>query len=266
MKFQYLGTSAAEGVPALYCDCKNCMKARALGGKNLRSRSQAVIDDTILIDFPPDTYLHYYVHNFPLPKIKHIFVTHTHADHLQLDDIVMRKTGLANLSDPSPLNFYGSPDVSKTITQKKVNHEMPDSDILIHTLKPYETYEVEGYSITPLPAVHGGYDISGKNGNKNSQFIPYTYIIEKDGKSMLYHHDSDFYADETFEFLVKRNKPFNFVSIDCTNGIDKKKSIGHLGLDEAIIIRDEFIKNGIANKNTIFAYKCFILPALPADL
>ena len=58
MKIQYLGTAAAEGYPALFCECENCTKAKQLGGKNIRSRSQALIDDKLLIDYNADTNLH----------------------------------------------------------------------------------------------------------------------------------------------------------------------------------------------------------------
>ena len=55
MKFRFLGTCAAEGIPALWCRCDNCRRSRELGGRALRTRSQALIDDTLLIDFPSDT-------------------------------------------------------------------------------------------------------------------------------------------------------------------------------------------------------------------
>ena len=56
MKIKFLGTAAGEGIPALLCNCEICAKARKLGGKNLRSRSQAMIDNEIMIDMPPETY------------------------------------------------------------------------------------------------------------------------------------------------------------------------------------------------------------------
>ena len=56
MKIRYLGTAAAEGWPALFCSCPICTHAREHGGKNLRTRTQAILDDDLLIDFPPDTY------------------------------------------------------------------------------------------------------------------------------------------------------------------------------------------------------------------
>ncbi len=39
MKLKYLGTAAAEGIPALFCNCKHCASARELSGKNIRTRS-----------------------------------------------------------------------------------------------------------------------------------------------------------------------------------------------------------------------------------
>ena len=58
MKIKYLGTSAAEGIPALYCGCDICNHARVAQGKEIRSRSQALIDDCILLDFGPDSFWH----------------------------------------------------------------------------------------------------------------------------------------------------------------------------------------------------------------
>ena len=58
MKITFLGTAAAEGFPALFCNCEYCREARRLGGKNIRTRSQCLINENMLVDFPPDTYLH----------------------------------------------------------------------------------------------------------------------------------------------------------------------------------------------------------------
>jgi len=44
MEIQYLGTAAAEGFPALFCDCETCKKARNTGGKDVRTRTQSIVD------------------------------------------------------------------------------------------------------------------------------------------------------------------------------------------------------------------------------
>lgn len=68
MQLQYLGTAAAEGFPGMFCSCAACERARKAGGKNIRTRSQAVIDDSLLIDFPADTYHHVLTHGLALEK------------------------------------------------------------------------------------------------------------------------------------------------------------------------------------------------------
>ena len=45
MKILFLGTGASEGIPGLFCECDLCAKARALGGKNIRTRTSIHIDE-----------------------------------------------------------------------------------------------------------------------------------------------------------------------------------------------------------------------------
>ena len=73
MKFQFLGTAAAEGMPAVFCRCETCEKARALKGKNIRSRAQALINDDLLLDFSSDTYWHAVQNGLYLDKVKYIY-------------------------------------------------------------------------------------------------------------------------------------------------------------------------------------------------
>ena len=41
MNIQFLGTGAAEGIPALFCQCPLCRKAEAAGGREIRTRCGA---------------------------------------------------------------------------------------------------------------------------------------------------------------------------------------------------------------------------------
>lgn len=69
MKIKYLGTAAAEGVPAIFCRCEVCRKSKAAGGRNIRTRSQSIIDDRLLLDFCPDTFIHTLRDNIDLISI-----------------------------------------------------------------------------------------------------------------------------------------------------------------------------------------------------
>ncbi len=69
MNVFFLGTGAAEGIPALFCDCTICKATKKTGGPDKRTRSTVLIDETIKIDLPPDTL--YHVHQYPQINFVH---------------------------------------------------------------------------------------------------------------------------------------------------------------------------------------------------
>ena len=75
MKLQFLGTAAAEGIPAIFCTCETCRIARQKGGKNIRSRCQSLVDDRLLIDFGPDTYYHSMRDGIDLTYVFNVLIT-----------------------------------------------------------------------------------------------------------------------------------------------------------------------------------------------
>lgn len=246
MKLKYLGTAAAEGIPAVFCDCENCLRSRKLGGKNIRTRSQALVDDTLLIDFPADTYLHYLRENFELSKIKSCLITHSHCDHLYADEIENRKDGFANLSAPQPLTFYSWDSGYKMIMTEKIKGYVPDSYVKAVNIKPFVDFKVEGYNVTPIRAAH---DVKSD---------PVVYAIEKDGKRLLYFNDSSELHEDGMEALRKfRDKPFDLISLDCTMGCNEFEWEGHMGLSRCAGFRDTLKAEGVADEHTIFILNHF---------
>lgn len=245
MKIKYLGTAAAEGIPAIFCECENCKKSRELGGKNIRSRSQAIIDDTLLIDFPADTYMHFVLHNMPLNKIKTCIITHSHSDHLYSPDIEMRKPGFAHVSMQEPLTFYSAKSGFDMLNAAKQRWCVSDDDVKTVEIKPHKSFEAEGYKITPIEAAH----------DPNSS--PVVYVIEKDGKSIFYANDSSEYSDVGFECLKSLGKPIDVISLDCTEACNHAEYVGHLSLERCIALRERFIKENIADEKTIFVLNHF---------
>ena len=82
MKIQFLGTAAYDVIPSLFCKCDTCMRARKLRGRNIRSRSQALVNDDLLLDFNPDTVMHFQRFEIDPNKITTCLITHSHEDHL----------------------------------------------------------------------------------------------------------------------------------------------------------------------------------------
>ncbi|MBO5281139.1 MAG: hypothetical protein J6B55_08060 [Clostridia bacterium] len=247
MKIKYLGTAAAEGMPALFCNCEHCEYARLHGGKDVRTRSQAVIDDTLLIDFPADTYMHVLKHGLPLHKIHHCLITHAHSDHLYPADFSMRGTGFADLGEETePLNVYGSKIVRESV-ESKIDYEKLESQgiVKLHVLEAFETYDIDGYNVTPLTARH---DV--KSG-------PYIYVIQKDGKTMLYGNDTGIFPDETWEYLASNPVRFDYVSLDCCNGAGPINYDAHMNLERNLVIRARLTELGCAGRETIFCSNHF---------
>ena len=50
VEYQYLGTGAAEGMPATFCACPVCLRSMREGGKSLRMRACTLLGDDVLID------------------------------------------------------------------------------------------------------------------------------------------------------------------------------------------------------------------------
>ena len=250
MKIKYLGTAASEGVPAVFCKCEICERSRRAGGRNIRTRSQAVIDDTLLIDLNADTYIHSLYYGLDLPSIRTCIITNDHEDHLYPAELLNRQEGFAHGVDGQPLAIYGTwPAYAKVVetiaqggtTEKGNVLEKMVTPVLI---RPFVPFEAEGYRITPLSAQH------------DPKCEPVIYLIEKDGKALLYSNDTGRYPEETWEYLISHPVKLNLVSFDSTFAVVDWDS-GHMGFAANDRIRQRMIKEGLVDKNTVYVANHF---------
>ncbi|MBE6688416.1 MAG: MBL fold metallo-hydrolase [Ruminococcaceae bacterium] len=197
MKLTYLGTAASEGMPAVFCNCKYCVEARRLGGKNIRTRSQTLINNDMLIDFPADTYHHFLTNGIEGDLIKYLVITHAHEDHFYKDDLLIRGGAYAKEMRVPTLKVFCSGYTAKMFSSAPKNVE-------INVIKAFDTVQVDGYRITALPARH------------MPEGEALIYIIEGD-KTLLYAHDTGYFYEEVFSYIEENKKVFDMVSLDCTN-------------------------------------------------
>ncbi len=248
MKIQYLGTAASEGIPAIYCQCKVCKKARALGGKNIMSRSQALIDDTVLIDYPADTYWHSMRQGIDLTNIKTLLITHDHGDHLYPLEIANKRPGYAKYEgEIIPLSIYCTGPAYEKLNAVMESRGMKEnSGVYLNLITPFMPFEAERYKITPLKAAHA------------PQCEPVIYMLEKDGKAMLYAHDSGTFPEETLEYMRNSGVKFDYVSLDCTFSLLHYSGGGvHMCIDENERVKNDMLKMGLADENTVFTANHF---------
>lgn len=244
MKIQYLGTAAAEGIPALFCNCEVCNNARKAGGKDIKTRSQTLLDGKILIDFPADTYMHILRYGLHLDAIHTLVVTHSHSDHFFPEDFWARSHGIAHNIEEKPLNvFVGESGYNYAKSYLEAN-DVSNDRVTLHKIEKFVPFESEGYLFIPLAADH----------DKTSD--PVIYIIEHDGKSILYAHDTGYFPEETWDFLAKYNKKFDFMSLDCTGMLEPYK-YGHMGLASNVEAHERLKSLGVCDDNTVICINHF---------
>ena len=223
MKLQYLGTAAAEAVPALFCQCDACRRAKAAGGKDIRGRSGLVVEDTALIDFPPDIYMTSLRFPIDLSRIRDIFITHSHSDHFDMAELEMRNpVAYCHLEEPADapgIRLYGNDGV-KRIVDWYAQQGVAGFYSFMETQYGGRYRAENGVVFTFLPARHMDSERSG------------IYMLESpaEGKRALYAHDTGVFPEETYRML--QGHRFDMISLDCCFGRLSAGVSGHMGLPE----------------------------------
>lgn len=240
MKMKYFGTAAYEGIPALFCQCESCKRAMLLGGKNLRTRAQALLNEEILFDFNADTVAHYQTYRFDWTKIKYCLITHSHSDHLYPEDLIM-------FAEPhyshnvSQIDFYGARSAYDKMKEVFSSPAADSSRARITEVKPGDLLQLGENRVLVLRADHG------------PESTPVIYAVEdKEKKRILYAHDTGMFTDQVIDEM-KRLGRFDIVSLDCTGtyaptGWDH----GHMSLRTDVLMKDRLLKEGLADDQTTF--------------
>ena len=239
MKIQFLGTGAAEGFPAEFCNCENCIKV--LGKEEeCRTRSQVIIDDCLSIDFPPEAYAHSLAFGVRLSEIKYLLATHSHMDHFYAHDFILRGYKYATLTQPV-LEIYGNEEVKKVFDECTAREMKPDvkPHVCINVIKPYQILSIGEYRVISIPANH----------SKTEDAL--LYYIEKNGIGYLHLYDTGRIADEALDFLKKNGAKADIVCLDCTfieytAGYNAR----HMGIEDGMAMKQKLSERGIIDDNT----------------
>ncbi len=238
MKLHYLGTAAAEGWPALFCSCPACAAARAAGGRNIRTRSQALLDGRLLIDFPADTYHHVLANGLDISEVQNLIITHSHEDHWYPDDLGCRYAWASNYDRESspPLTVWGNATVGRDV-QVFIDRYPAENRLQYNPLTPFEPAVIDGYTVTPLPANH------------DPAALPVIYQITDGEKTMLYCNDTGLPFDSVWEYWAANPVHFDLISLDCTCIVLPCRD-GHMGLGTNRELVDKMREYGLVDDTT----------------
>lgn len=238
MKIKYLGTGAAEGIPAMFCNCEVCKYARKMGGKEIRTRSQALIAGKLLIDFPADSYTHILKEGMDLSSVAHLLITHSHDDHFYPFDLLLRLPDYGKNWGVRQMNVYGNHQVNSLLREMGERYSVPGiwEYLIPHEIKPFDVLEIDGYEITCLPARHM---------EKEEALV---FLIEKDHRLFLYGNDTGIPGSGFWEGLNGRK--LDGVSMDCTMGREMSPFWGHMGYEDVRSIRTGMEQEKISGADT----------------
>jgi len=237
MELTLLGTAAAEGWPAPFCACANCQEARRRGGINIRSRSGALVDDDLKIDFGPDTVSQMQRTGRNLSRLKTIVFTHQHSDHLVASELEWVVDPFTR-TPPGRVEMIGNEAVIAEINRA--------SDAL-----PARRLR----EALALRTVEAGDQVTTASGDE-LWFMPADHCehatvfrLRRGGKTLFYGHDSGIYPSATMDRLCD-GIPLDVALLDCTNGGIASKNRGHMGVDGVIAVAEQLRRRSAIHAET----------------
>ena len=242
MKVTILGTGAAEGIPALFCNCDTCRRARAAGGRDFRTRTQALVDDDLVIDFPPETFVHLSQAAVDASGIRTVLVTHTHGDHFYPAELLNRVRAYAHDPTAETLDFYGNADAA-AVSAGLFSCEGLAGRARFSVVRPYETFAAGRYTVTALPAIHTHPEQS------------LLYLIESDDGALLWGTDSAYFGGDygILGFLTRRGVKLDMVFLDCTRALCEPDPGRHMNAAQVAALAGEMRALGLTDERTFVA-------------
>jgi phosphoribosyl 1,2-cyclic phosphate phosphodiesterase len=205
MKILLLGTAAAEGIPSPFCDCSTCTHARQAGGRNVRMRAGALLNDDLLFDCGPDLGAAAQRFGLRLSRLETLLITHAHSDHLLPSNLAWRRPGFC----PTPLRLLHIFGPGPAARQLRRDHRWPElaekGAVSLETVRAGRRWRSGGYQITAVPATH------------DPDQTCLLYIVSDGVRKVFYATDSGPLSERAWR-VVAQEAPFDAVLMEETMG------------------------------------------------
>ncbi|HLK58959.1 MAG TPA: MBL fold metallo-hydrolase [Chthonomonadaceae bacterium] len=230
MLLRFLGTSAGELYPGLWCRCRNCEQARGGDPKNRRQSAALYVEpgspyatapgNGILIDFPSEIATQAYFYKVELPELQHLLVTHSHGDHwfpyllrwrskpgivCAPGEVALKEIGGPRFTPLPTLHIYGNAAV-EAVLHRELGENLEPYALEFHSVRPGVSFAVGDFRVT---ALHAHHDIGREEA--------FHYALQKGSHTVLYGLDGDTFLPETREAL--RSFQFDVVIMESTYGL-----------------------------------------------
>ncbi len=246
-KITILGSAAAEGIPALFCNCRVCTEAWKNGGKDIRHCAAYRLNDRVRIDFGSSSFAQEYQYQLHSENLRHLFITHSHEDHLYYDLLKYRRPGFSVVPEENLLNIYGNYGVWEAMDKVFCgDFSYERTRINPVTLKAFEPVELEEEDMTFIPM----------KANHKRDEEPHIFAVRYGGKWTLFGNDTGYYPEETWQFMIDRKIRFDVVISDCTGGVRDYRD-NHMSGSFVLDTRKRMEDHGIIDSRSRFIINHF---------
>lgn len=221
IKLQFLGTGGLGSA-----------RIRNKLSREYRRFSTLLIDERIIID--PSEDIFEFEESFMLSgmlrEIREAFITHSHLDHFSVSAIER----LASLTSKR-LRVFAEEALREDIESISGLEFVP--------ISPLSLIRLEGYNVLPLPANHST-DLPSE--------VALNFLIEKEGKTLLYGIDGAFINPEAWRVLNELH--LDAVILDCAlaDAPYSAESVNHNNLAMAATVKEIMTARGTADEGTKF--------------
>ena len=226
MRVEFLGTAAAEAFPDPFCECDYCEASRIAGGKSLRLRASALINDDLIIDLGPDLHVAAFRRGKSFAKIKYALQTHPHNDHADPTTMYMRSNSCLpqGIETLTYAVSKGALNVWDRVMGEPVRTSEAQERHLINVMEiaPWQAFSLGPYEVQTVAANHATPDLE-----------PMLFAIRdtRDGGTFFYGTDTGRLSEDTWPRLAELGWRFDAIALDHTRGFrpDLEHHLGETG-------------------------------------
>jgi phosphoribosyl 1,2-cyclic phosphate phosphodiesterase len=201
---------------------------------NIRSRSGALIDDDLKIDFGPDTLSQMQRTGRNLAGVRTILFTHNHNDHVVAAEMHWMVRPYTR-TPPERIKVWGNAGTIKRIRDSTA--QLTKMEVLdLRTVEAGNSFETAcGDQVLALPAAH-----------EEGALL---FRITRAGKTLFYGHDSGLYPQPTLDALADGTE-LDIALFDCNYGGWETPNKRHMSINGVLQMAQKLRQSGAITDRT----------------
>ena len=201
----FLGTGAAELYPNPFCNCEFCTLLRERGDA-VRKRSALLLYPDVMVDCGPEALAAAQMYGATLYDVDHLFITHSHEDHLCFSNIEVLT--MTPQREDKPLHIYLSKGALQFVNDYMaalrpvfrdgstgLERLIAKGMVVLHEVEPYTEIHIADFTVYAIASDHRGH---GK------EEYALNYFIKRHHCVTLYACDTGLYDEGNLAAIAGR--------------------------------------------------------------